>query len=105
MAVYEVPLSPTPQTFQISLAGTTYTLTVKWNAQNASWMLDIADINSNAIVSGIPIITGADLLAQYEYLNIGGGLQAQTDNDTDAVPTLDNLGINGHLYFITSIAA
>lgn len=99
MAIYEIPLSSTPQTFQISLVGVTYTLTTQWNTFNNAWTLDIADINSNPIISGIPLITGVDLLAQYEYLGIGGSLQAQTDNDTDAVPTLDNLGVNGHLYF------
>lgn len=97
---YEIPLSPNAQTFGILLGGAAYNLTVKWNAQNSAWTLDIADNSSNPLVCGIPLITGADLLAQYAYLGISGSLVCQTDNNPDAVPTYDNLGTTGHLYFV-----
>lgn len=100
--VYEIPTSTTPQAFQIALAGVTYNLVLKWNLQNGSWMIDIADADNNPLVNGIPLITGADLLAQYAYLGIGGQLRVQTDTDVDAVPTAENLGTHGHLYFVTS---
>ncbi len=103
MAVYEIPLSPTPQRFSITLAGVEYILTVKWNAaQDAGWTVDIADAFGAAILSGVPLVTGADLLAQYAYLNFGGQLVVQTDHDTDAVPTFDNLGETSHLFFVVS---
>jgi hypothetical protein len=95
-----IPLQPTNQTFQITLAGVVYTLTVRWNDMNGAWTLDIADQNQNPIVSGIPLVTGVDLLAPYGYLNFGGQLIAQTTNETDAVPTLANLGSSGNLYFV-----
>lgn len=97
---YEIPLSPKPQTFNIPLVGVTYGFTTKWNIFNASWILDISDASGNAILSGIPLITGADLLAQYGYLAFGFKLVCQTDNDPDAVPTYENLGETGHLYAI-----
>lgn len=100
--VTEIPLTPVAQTFNITLNGVDYVLTVHWCAQNDSWILDIADENSIAILSGIPLITGCDLLAQYAYLGFGGQLRVQTDNDTDAIPTIDNLGKQSHLYFVTS---
>lgn len=100
-----IPLQPTNQTFQITLAGTQYTFTVRWNDANQAWTLDIADANQNPIISGIPIVTGGDLLAPYGYLNFGGKLIAQTTNDTDAVPTLANLGTTGNLFFIPNAAA
>lgn len=100
MTPYEIPLSPTPQSFTIPLAGATYRLTVKWCAASASWTLDIADAADNAILSGIPLVTGADLLAQYGHLGIGGQLIVQTDTDPDAVPSFDDLGVTGHLYFV-----
>jgi hypothetical protein len=95
-----IPLQPTNQTFQITLAGVVYTLTVRWNDMNEAWTLDLADQNQNPIVSGIPLVTGVDLLAPYGHLNIGGQLIAQTTNDTNAVPTLANLGSSGNLYFV-----
>lgn len=99
---YLIPLQDTNQTIQIMLAGTLYTLTVRWNDMNQAWTLDIADASGVAIVSGIPVITGPDLLAPYKHLGIGGQLVAQTTNDTDAVPTFDNLGSTGNLYFVVT---
>ncbi len=99
---YEIPLSSEPQTFQIALAGTTYTLTVWWNVVNASWMIDIFDASGNPIVTGIPMVTGADLMEQFQYLNLGFSLVAQTDNSPDTVPTFDTLGTTSHLFAITT---
>jgi len=99
--VYEIPLqTATPQQLTVSLNGVQYQLTVRYNSQNAAWTLDIADSSGNAILQGIPMITGADLLEQFAYLGIGGQLICQTDNDVTAVPTFQNLGQTSHLYFI-----
>jgi len=97
---YLIPLQPTPQILSIALAGVTYQLTIYWNAQNNSWTIDIADSSGNPILTGIPMVTGCDLLGQFEYLNFGGELVAQTANGTDAIPTFTNLGSNGNLYFL-----
>lgn len=102
MTPYEIPLSPTPQTFTITLAGVEYRLTVKWNTVSSCWVLDFATPAGAAILNGIPLVTGTDLLAQYPHLDFGGQLVVQTDDDTDAVPTFDNLGTNGHLFFVVS---
>ena len=98
--IYEIPLQPgVPQTFAVVLNGVTYNMTLRWCDPNQAWTLDIADASGNALVSGIALVTGADLLEQYGYLGIGGRLFVQTDNNADAVPTLANLGIAGHLYW------
>lgn len=99
---YLIPLSTQPQTLQITLVGTQYQLTVRWNDANQAWTLDIADSSSNPIISGIPMVTGSDLLAPYGYLGFGGQLIVQTTNNVDAVPTLDNLGTDGNLYFVVT---
>lgn len=98
---FEVPLSAEPQVFSIALAGTTYKLRLAWNDASSCWTLDIADALGAPMVQGIPIVTGLDLLAQYGYLGIGGSLIVQTDTNPDAVPTYDDLGTTGRLYFIT----
>lgn len=97
---YEIPLSPEAQTFQIQLGGTNYFLNLYWNSPGACWGLDIADALGTPLVSGIAVITGVDLLAQYAYLGFPGQLIAQTDNNPDAVPTFNNLGNEGHIYFV-----
>ena len=102
---YLVPLQPTPQLFDISLAGVTYYLKLRWNAPNQSWVLDIMDSNQNGIVTGIPLVTGTDLLAPYGYLNFGGSLVVQSNNNPDLVPDFNSLGTTGNLYFVvTSLA-
>jgi hypothetical protein len=99
---YEIPLSSEPQTFNIPIDGTTYGFTIRWNVPNATWMIDISDASGNPILSGIPMVTGADLLEQFGYLEFGFQLIAQTDNSPDTVPAFDNLGTTAHLYAITA---
>ena len=95
---YEVPLSGVPQTFTISIAGVSYQLTLTYqNVDEGGWSIEIADTAGNDIVSGIPLVTGADLLGQYEYIGLGCGMFVYTDGDNDAVPTFDNLGSTSHL--------
>lgn len=103
MAVYEIPLSPSPQSFSITLGGTEYLLTVKYqNADMGGWVLDIADSSGLPIVNGIPLVTGCDLLEQYRHFGFIGELRVQTSNDPDSVPTWANLGEQSHLYWITT---
>lgn len=103
MATYEIPLTATPQKFSVDLSGTTYQLTVKYHdVEMGGWVVDIADASGNALVNGIPLVTGCNLLEQYAYLEFGGKLMVQTSNDPDAVPTWGNLGDKSHLYWVTA---
>lgn len=103
--IYEIPLSPEPQRFNISLGDTEYQLRLSYqDATEAGWLLDIlnsSDSPGTPIACGLPLVTGADLLGQYEYLGIPGELWVSTDGDPDAVPTFDNLGVGGRLFFVT----
>lgn len=73
---------------------------VTWCPPANCWIVDLLDVNNVPIVTGLPLITGASLLEQFDYLGLGGQLIAQTDNNIDAVPTFDNLGSLGHMYFL-----
>lgn len=98
----EIPLIPQNQSFTITLGGIEYTMSVSWRDapnSNGGWVLDLSD-GVNAI-QGIPLVTGADLMAQYKYINFPGQLWVQSDFDTQAPPTFDNLGSSSHLYFIS----
>lgn len=101
---FTVPVTNVPQTFDISLAGVTYTITCKFNsADEGGWVLDIVDTTSgDPLVFNVPLITGANLLSGLDYLGIDGQLFVSTDGDTSAVPTFDNLGVESNLYFATS---
>lgn len=100
---YRIPLKVgTPQYFEATLGGVAYRLTLKYrNVEQGGWCLDIADANGTSIIAGLPLVTGADLLAQHKHLGIGGRLWVQTLSDPDAVPTFENLGDDGVLYWVT----
>lgn len=105
MATVELPLAGSPKTFSTTLAGVTYQMRTSYCAagnDEGGWSLDIADAQSDPLISGIPLVTGADLLAQYDYMNFGGTLYCITDADYTAAPTYANLGTTSHLYFETS---
>ncbi len=102
MNYFEIPLSPQPQRFTITLGAVDYRLTVQYRkAGGAGWVLDIADTNNAPLVTGIPLVTGVDLLAQYRHLGFAGRLWVQGAADPDNVPTYEDLGIGSHLYWVT----
>ncbi len=105
MTPYLIPTQPQAQQMQITLGTVAYNLVLRWNVPNNSWMMDILDDSGNQILSGVPLVTGEDLLSQFAYLEIGGSigageLQVQTTSDTFAVPTYANLGTDGNLYWL-----
>jgi hypothetical protein len=101
-----IPLLNVPQDFTISLNEIEYRIVTKYNdALEGGWVLDMYDGDSaEPIVMNIPMVTGCDLLEQYEHLNLGGKLIVFTDGDEKAVPTLDNLGVESNIYFQTGEA-
>jgi len=100
--IFEIPLDVgTPQQFVITLSQVDYLLTLRYrNVSEGGWTLDIADTSGNSIIEGIPLVTGCDLLEQYRHLGFAGALRVQTTNDPDAVPTFENLGAAGKLYWV-----
>lgn len=102
MTIYEIPLAAAPQQLQINLAGVDYIITVYWCWPAQCWMFDLAIASTSVyLLRGLPFVTGSNLLAQYGFLNIGGALVVQTDNEPMTMPTFTNLGQTAHLYFIT----
>lgn len=99
---FEIPLTPEAQRFSITLSGVEYRLTFQYrDAGGAGWVLDIADANSQPVVSGIPLVTGIDLLEPYRHLNFGGSLWVQGADAPDNVPTYEDLGIGSHVFWMT----
>lgn len=98
---FEIPTSPNiARLFTITLNGVLYTMRLLYrDVDMGGWILDIADGNGNALVCGIPLVTGCNLLDQYAYLGIGGVLIAGTDGAILTPPTIDNMGLQSHLWF------
>lgn len=99
MNVTEIPLSPDNQLFRIQLAETTYTLRVIWR-DSAGWILDVQDSSGEPLLSGVPLVTGVNLLEQYPQLGINGALLVGCDVGAPDEPTKTNLGTHSHLIFV-----
>ncbi len=101
---YLIPLSGNPESFQISLAGVNYQLTVKWNdSDDAGWQFDLDNADTNeSLLAGQPLVTGVNCLANLGYLGIGGMFIAYTNGNETEVPTFENLGTNSNLYFVVT---
>jgi len=110
--IFKVPLTPRPQTMRVNMGGTVYTLHFRYNRVMLLWVMDIYDQFDNPIavaggLSGIPLVTGCDLLGQFRYLGIGGGMAmiAMTvgpGHSPDETPTYKNLGTDGRVYFMVN---
>jgi hypothetical protein len=101
--VLEIPLSPRPQIFQLTLRGVTYTWQLYWLVPTRTWVVNINDAAGTPIINGLPLLPGSNLLGQFGYVGIGGVLFAYTDH-TGIIKNdqLDyaHLGITGHLYWV-----
>ena len=104
-AYFPIPLENGPQQVTVRLGGRNFTLTVRWNHVAGYWTLDIAEraltgsVSGETLVSGVPMLSGHDLLQQYGYLDFPGVLFVQTNGNVNASPTYENLGIESFLYF------
>lgn len=101
MKTIEIPLTPEPQTFSITFGTKTYRLRfayTKW--PEAGWLLDISDDQGNALVCGIPLVTGLNLLAPYAYLDIPALLYVVNKKDPFMPPEFNNLGTDVKLYAV-----
>lgn len=99
-ATYEIPLSPHPQTLTVTLPNGTeigMSLIYQFNQDNC-WILNISDAEGNPLVSGIPLVTGADLLEQYAYLGLGIAMWCSTDGNLSQPPQWYDLGTGAHLW-------
>ena len=99
MQAREIPLTPDNQYFQVSLGGVNYSLRIVWR-DVAGWIMDVSDQAGNSILSGVPLVTGVDLLEQYPELGMPGAMVVLIDNEAPEYPTETNLGVYSHLIFV-----
>lgn len=101
MAVVELPLSSAPaQSFTTQLGDKKFYIEVKFNSRNGVWTLDLYDDASReALLLGLPILLGVDLLDAYNLPY--GGLIAidRTGQGKDA--GADDLGSRVALYWVS----
>lgn len=100
MNIAEIPLTPDNQRFTTVINGVSYSIRTLWR-DDAGWVIDLMDSSGKAIATGMPLVTGANLMAQYAHLNLGFGLVVVCDYPAQDYPTKTDLGINSHLLAVT----
>jgi hypothetical protein len=102
VAGFRIPLVNIPQTFDINLSNLPFKMKITWNDAMKSWMMALLDGNTqDVLIESMPLVTGADLLEQFAYLQIPGQLIVFTKGGVTDEPTFDNLGADSNLYYIT----
>lgn len=97
---FQIPLRATPQSLGVVLLGVSYNLRTRWSRASNCWTISLYDVDNNLLVGEVPMVTGCDLLGQYAYLGIGGGLLVyDTSGPPDAVPGFASLGVTAQLLF------
>jgi hypothetical protein len=99
--VIEVPFTARPQVLNVWLGDKEFSVRLYWLKPAECWVIDLSDVAGNLLISGIPLVTGADLFDQFQYADVRGGrlVVMSTDRPPTTVPGWGDLGITGHVYW------
>lgn len=86
------------QSYTLVIPGDKNKLTLKiqqsYNRMAEYWTMDIYDSSSNALIMGIPMLPGYDLLAQYQYMGIGSAMVVNTGDPSVSTPDSTSIADN-----------
>ena len=95
--IFEIPLRPRAEEFQIEVAGKEWTIRTHWNAALQRWTIDIGRSASDWLIRNLSLVAGHNLLSPFSHLSFGFGLWLQVDGDSEGEATEENLGTEGRL--------
>lgn len=92
--------------FQIDLEAKLYTFKFRYNERMDRWVMDIADENENALLSGIAILTDWDLIGRFKNDALPPGtFLAMDESGERKYAAREDLGNDIKLFYIESDAA
>ncbi|HAT3808191.1 phage baseplate plug family protein [Morganella morganii] len=95
--ITEIPLSPQNQRFSIRLGGRNYRIRLVYR-QFCGWVADMMDQAGTDIFTGVPLVSGTDILEPYRYMGFNGSLIFVCD-ETAGELSLSEFGRKNRLYF------
>lgn len=98
MNIIEIPVSNKNQQFNIQLGGKYYRIRLVYR-EFCGWVADFMTQTGDTIFTGVPLVSGVDILEPYRYIGIKGGLAFYCENPENEKEQ-DELGIRNRLYFI-----
>ncbi|HAS8353279.1 TPA: hypothetical protein I7721_19530 [Vibrio vulnificus] len=97
MNVIEIPVSNKNQQFDIQLGGGRYRIRLVYR-QFCGWVVDMMTQTGSEIFTGVPLVSGVDILEAYRYTGIKGSLFFYCENQENETDR-DELSIGNRLYF------
>ncbi|HED3888091.1 TPA: hypothetical protein R4229_000403 [Morganella morganii] len=97
MNVIEIPVSNKNQQFDIQLGGGRYRIRLVYR-QFCGWVADMMDQAGADIFTGVPLVSGTDILEPYRYMGFNGSLIFVCD-ETAGELSLSEFGRQNRLYF------
>lgn len=86
--------------FKITLSGVIYTLVFRYNNRMQRWILDVSDPSGNPIITGLVVLIGRFITAQYVTLALPPGPLFAIDNTgQDSQPTVYSFGVQNSLAY------
>lgn len=102
MSIFKIPFVNTNQKFNITLSGKNLIVTCNWNQELPAWVVSIQDAATQEyLISGVALVTGANLFSQFYYTGVRNVLVAYTNGDPGEIPTFDSLGNESQVLYIT----
>lgn len=83
---------------QITLDGVTLQARLRYAAVTDAWYLDLMDTQGTAIVSGLAVVPGVDLLKPYKHLGLPQGVLFAHVQD-GAAPSLETMDATARLLY------
>lgn len=95
--IIEIPLSSQNQQFSIRLGGRNYRIRLI-HRQFCGWVADMMDQAGTEIFTGVPLVSGTDILEPYRYMGFNGSLIFVCDETTGEL-SFSEFGRKNRLYF------
>lgn len=100
MKVFEIPLQPNAEKFQIEINGTNYFMRTHWNDALNCWTLDLGHSAEKLLICNLALVAGCNLLMQHEHLNLGFELWVQVDGKPEADIGIEGFGAESALMVV-----
>jgi hypothetical protein len=102
-SAFDLPVQPYPMIFGISVRDVSYGFRTQYReTPEGGWLMDLMDGNALPLARGIPLVSGLDLMYQFNHLNLGFALVTLC-LDGRTTPTYESLGIEDRLVLVIEI--
>ncbi len=88
------------QQFTIELDGNVYNFHFRYNYRMSLWIMDIHDEEDDALLTGIPLVTGVNLLHQYVAEELPTGHLIVVNETDDTAPDRYTMGKEAFIYYL-----